>query len=100
MLVNKDTPEGEKPQDLTIQERVNIATDHLGKTEWLKVAKDTAKDLATKDELKRLPARSSRCRAGLPFTAPIAWPKHRKEKLAEDAQKAKKPGGPKPPKAA
>ncbi len=100
VLVNENTPEGEKPKDLTIQERVGIATDHLGKTEWLKVVKDTAQDLTKKDELKRLAGTVIALPGGLAVYGAYRVAKHRKEKLEEDAAKTKKKQSPKPPKAA
>ena len=45
VLVNENTPDGEAKKDLTLKERMNVAYGHVSKTEWLKVAKDTAQDL-------------------------------------------------------
>lgn len=107
VLVTENTPEGEKPKGLTLQERAEIARGHLGKTEWLKVAKDTAHDLTTKDELKRLAGTVIALPGGLAVYGAYRVAKHRKEKLEEEAQaaskkaaKGKNPKAPKPPKAA
>jgi len=100
VLVNETPKDGEKPKELTLQDRVNIAKDHLGKTDWLEVAKDTAQDLTKKDELKRLAGTVIALPAGLGVYGAYRVAKHRKEKLEKEAQSAQKPRKPKPPKAA
>lgn len=104
VLVNENTPEGEKPKDLTLQDRALIAKDHLTKTEWIKVAKDTAQDLTKKDELKRLAGTVIALPGGLAVYGAYRVAKHRKEKLEEEAaakaKKSRKPKAPKPPKVA
>lgn len=105
VLVNAPEPkEGEAP---TLQERAGIAKDHLTKTEWGKVAKDTARDLTKKDELKRLAGTVIALPGGLAVYGAYRVAKHRKEKLEEEAkakaaavkQKIRKPKAPKGPKA-
>jgi len=103
VLVNETPKEGEKPKELTLQDRVNIAKDHLSKTEWLEVAKDTAQDLTKKDELKRLAGTVIALPAGLGVYGAYRVAKHRKEKIeaeANAAKKTRKNRQPKPPKAA
>lgn len=99
VLVNETPKEGEKPKELTLQDRALIAKDHLSKTEWLEVVKDTAQDLTKKDELKRLAGTVIALPAGLGVYGAYRVAKHRKEKLEEEA-KSRKPKAPKPPKAA
>ncbi|HYD19648.1 MAG TPA: hypothetical protein VEF76_14335 [Patescibacteria group bacterium] len=103
-LVNDNTPEGEKPKDLTLTERAKIARGHLSKTEWLKVAKDTAQDLTKKDELKRLAGTVIALPGGLAVYGAYRVAKHHKDKAEEEKLQAakaaaKKPRKPKAPKA-
>lgn len=102
-LVNENTPEG-APKDLTLKERVTVAYGHVSKTEWLKVAKDTAQDLTKKDELKRLAGTVIALPGGLAVYGAYRVAKHHKDKAeeqkAEAAKKAaKKTRKPKTPKA-
>ena len=105
-LVNENTPEG-APKDLTLKERMGVAYGHVSKTEWLKVAKDTAQDLTKKDELKRLAGTVIALPGGLAVYGAYRVAKHHKDKAEEQkaeaakaaAKAAKKPRKPKTPKA-
>ncbi len=111
VLVNENTPEGETPKGLTLKERMGVAYGHVSKTEWLKVAKDTAQDLTKKDELKRLAGTVIALPGGLAVYGAYRVAKHHQEKAAEQAaaqkaeaakaaaKAAKKPRKPKTPKA-
>lgn len=103
-LVNENTPEG-TPKDLTLKERVGVAYGHVSKTEWLKVAKDTAQDLTKKDELKRLAGTVIALPGGLAVYGAYRVAKHHKDKAEEQkaeaakkaAKKSRKPKTPKAP---
>lgn len=108
VLVNENTPEGEAKKDLTLKDRMNVAYGHVSKTEWLKVAKDTAQDLTKKDELKRLAGTVIALPGGLAVYGAYRVAKHHQEKAEEQKaeaakqaakQAAKKPRKPKTPKA-
>ncbi|MDI1228262.1 MAG: hypothetical protein PSY14_11315 [bacterium] len=107
ILVNENTPEGEAPKDLTLKERMGVAYGHVSKTEWLKVAKDTAQDLTKKDELKRLAGTVIALPGGLAVYGAYRVAKHHQDKAEEQkaeaakqaAKAAKKPRKPKTPKA-
>lgn len=90
VLVNEPKKDGETPKDLTLTERAEIARGHLSKTEWLKVARDTAQDLRKPEELKRLGGTVLALPAGLAVYGAYRVAKHRKEKLEEEAAAAKK----------
>ena len=85
VLVNEKTPEGEKAKDLTLKERMNLAYGKLSKTEWLSVAKDTAKDLRNPDEIKRLAGTIIVLPGGLAVYGAYRVAKHLKDKEAEAA---------------
>jgi hypothetical protein len=101
VLVNEDT--GKAPKDLTLKDRANVVYGKLGKTEWLSVAKDTAKDLTKKDELKRLAGTVIALPGGLAVYGAYRVAKHHKDKEAAAANenkkqkrsRRKKPAGPK-----
>lgn len=96
VLVNEPKKDGEAQKDLTLGERAEIARGHLSKTEWLKVAKDTAQDLRKPEELKRLGGTVIALPGGLAVYGAYRVAKHRKEKLAEEEAAAQKKKNKKP----
>lgn len=103
VLVSEKDENGEAKK-LSFKERLNVVVGHVGKTEWLKVAKETAKDLTTADELKRLAGTVIALPGGIAVYGAYRVAKHRKEKLEEaanvnkptDQSKPAAPAAPKP----
>lgn len=89
ILVNKEQKDGEPKKDLTLQDRAAIAKEHLGKTDWVEVAKDTAQDITKKEELKKLAGTIlTPGPGGIFLYGAYRVAKHRKEKMEEEAAKA------------